>query len=91
MIVFLSIQQKLDILHEDHRAPGIIRSTAHKYNVDPVQMQQWKKNLAGMDGDVESSELLYISSKGQAKRHFTMGRATSMLSIKELSISCLLP
>jgi hypothetical protein len=54
-------------------------------------MQQWKKNLAGMDGDAESSELLYISSKGQAKRHFTMGRATSMLSIKELSDSCLIP
>ena len=26
-----------------------------------------EKNLAGMDGDVESSEVLYISSKGQAK------------------------
>ena len=53
MKVFLSLQQKLDILHEAYRAPGIIRSTACKYNVDPVQIRRWKKNLAGMDGDAE--------------------------------------
>ena len=62
MKVFLSLQQRLDILHEDYCALGVIRSTACKYNVDLVQIQQWKKNLAGMDGDVESSEGLYISS-----------------------------
>jgi hypothetical protein len=52
---FLPLQQKLDILHEAYCEPGIIISTACKYNVDLVQKQQWKKNLAGMDGDIESS------------------------------------
>ena len=64
MKVFLSSQQKLDILHEAYCAPGVIRSKACKYNVDLVQIQQLKKNLAGVDGDAESSEVLYISSKG---------------------------
>ena len=62
MKVFLPLQQKLDTLCEAYCAPGVIRGTACKYNVDLVQIQQWKKNLAGMDGDVESSEVLYISS-----------------------------
>jgi hypothetical protein len=64
MKAFLSIQQKFDILHEAYRAPGIIRSTACNYNVDLVQIRQWEKNIAGMDEDVESSEVLYVSSKG---------------------------
>ena len=91
MKVFLSLQQKLDILHEAYCAPGVIRSTARKYNVDLVQIQQWKKYLARMDGDAESSEVLYISSKGWAKRLFTMGRVMLILSIMELFISCLMP
>ena len=79
------------ILHEAYCAPGVIRSTACKYNVGLVQIQHWKKKLAGMDGDVESLEVLYISSKGQAKILFTIGRATSMLSIMDLFVSCLIP
>ena len=75
MKVFLSLQQILDILHEADWAPGIIRSTACKYNVDLVQIRWWKKNLAGMDGDAESSEVLYISSKGQAKRTLHNGKS----------------
>jgi hypothetical protein len=75
MKVFLSLQQKLDILHEAYRPPGVIRKTAHKYNVDLVQIQQWEKNLAGMDGDVESSEVLYISSKGQTKKTIHNGKS----------------
>ena len=39
MKVFLSLQQKLDILCEAYCAPGVIRSTAHKYNVDPLQIR----------------------------------------------------
>ena len=91
MKVFLSLQQRLDILHEDYCALGVIRSTACKYNVDLVQIQQWKKNLAGMDGDVESSEFLYISRKCSAKRLFTMGGATSMLNITEIFVTCSIP
>jgi hypothetical protein len=91
MKVFLSLQQELDILCEAYCAPGVIRSTARKYNVDPVQIQQSKNSLAGMDGDIESSEVLYISSKGQAKRLFTLGRAVLMLSIMKLFASCLIP
>ena len=75
MKVFLSSQQKLDILHEAYCAPGVIRSKACKYNVDLVQIQQWKKNLAGMDGDAESSEVLYISSKGKAKKTLHKGKS----------------
>ena len=74
MNVFLSLQQKLDILYEAYCAPGVIRSTAHKYNVDPVQIQQLKTNLAGMGGDAESSEVLYISSKGWSKMTLHNGK-----------------
>ena len=38
MKVFLSLQQKLDILCEAYDVSGVIRSTACKYNVDPVQI-----------------------------------------------------
>ena len=75
MKVFLSLQQKLDILHEAYHAQGVLRSTAHKYNVDLVQIRQWKKNLAGMDGDVESSEVHYISNKGWAKKTLHNGKS----------------
>ena len=92
MKVFLSIQQKLSILTEAYHAQGVLRSTAHKYNVDLVQIRQWKKNLAGMDGNVESSEVLYIfQARAGQKRLFTMGRAASMLSTMELFVSCLIP
>jgi hypothetical protein len=90
-VSFLVITTELDILCEAYCAPGVVTSTACQYNVGPVQIQQSKNSLAGMDGDIESSEVLYISSKGQAKRLFTMGRAASMLSIMELSVSCLIP
>jgi hypothetical protein len=53
----------------------VIRSTACKYIVGPVQIQQWKKKLAGIEGDVESSEVLYISSKGQAKKTLHNGKS----------------
>ena len=86
--VFLSLQQKLDILHEAYCAPGAIRSTACKYNVDPVQIQQWKKNLAGMDGHVESSEVLYISSKGQAKK--TLHNGKSHVDAEHFGAICLM-
>ena len=75
MKVFLPLQQKLDTLCEAYCAPGVIRGTACKYNVDLVQIQQWKKNLAGMDGDVESSEGLYISSEGWAKKTLHNGKS----------------
>ena len=75
MKMFLSLQQKLDILHKAFCAPGVIRSTARKYNVDPVQIRQWKKNLSGMDGDVESSDVLCISSKGRAKKTLHNGNS----------------
>ena len=88
MKVFLSLQQKLDILHEAYHAPGVIKSTAHKYNVDPVQIQQWKKNLAGMDGDVDSSEVLYISSKGWAKK--TIHNVKSHVDAKHYGAICLM-
>ena len=64
MKVLLSLQQKLSILHEANHAPSVTRSTSCKYNVDLVQIQQWKKNHAGLDGDNESLEVPYISSKG---------------------------
>ena len=88
MKVFLPLQQKLDILHEAYHAPGVIKSTAHKYNVDPVQIQQWKKNLAGMDGDVDSSEVLYISSKGWAKK--TIHNVKSHVDAKHYGAICLM-
>ena len=34
-----------------------------------------KKNLAGVDGDAESSEVLYISSKGKAKKTLHKGKS----------------
>ena len=88
MKVFLSLHQKLDILHEAYCAPGVIESTACKYNVDQVQIQQWKKNLAGMDGDVESSEVLSISSKGQAKKSLHNGK--SCVDAEDYGASCLM-
>ena len=42
MKVFLTLQQKIDTLHEAYCVAGAIRSTAHKYNIDPVQIRQWK-------------------------------------------------
>ena len=39
----MTVQQKIDILHEAYCVPDAIKSTAQKYNIDPVQIRQSKK------------------------------------------------
>jgi transposase-like protein len=53
----LSLQQKLDILHEVYLVPHAIKRTAHKYNVDPNQMCRWKVSLTGLDEEEGQHQL----------------------------------
>ena len=74
MKFFLTLQQKIDILHEAYREPGTIKSTARKYNIDPVQIRRWKKKLSSLNLDSGVPKLTMISSKGRAKKTFHNGK-----------------
>jgi hypothetical protein len=75
MKVFFSLQQKLDILHAAYLVPHAIRSTAHKYNVDPNQICRWKASLTGLDEEEGQQQLALITAfKGQAKMTLHSGK-----------------
>jgi hypothetical protein len=75
MKVFLSLQQKLDILHEEYHVPHAIRSTACKYNVDPNQICRWKASLKDLDEEEGQHQLFSLNSfKGQVKKTLHSGK-----------------
>ena len=49
----MSLQQKLDILHEAYLVPHAIKSSACKYNGDPNKIHIWRASLTGLEEDSE--------------------------------------
>ena len=75
MKVFLSLQQKLDIIHKAYLVLHAMKSTAFKYNVDPNQNHRWKASLTGLDEKKGQHQLALLTSfKGQAKKTFHSGK-----------------
>jgi hypothetical protein len=75
MRFFLSLQQKLDILHEAYLVPHAIKSTARKYNVDPNLICRWRASLTGLDEEEGQHQLaLLISFKGLANKTLHSGK-----------------
>ena len=75
MKVFLSLQQKLDILHEEYHVSHAISSTACKYNVDPNQIFRFNASLAGLDEEEGQHQLVLLNSfKGKVKKALHSGK-----------------
>ena len=75
MNIFLSLQQKLDILHDTYLVPHAIESTACKYYVDPNQICRWKASLTGLEDEEGQHQLVLLTSfKGQAKKTLCSGK-----------------
>ena len=72
MKVFLTLQEKFDILHEAYCVPDAIKSTAQKYNIDPVQTRQYQQSISSLNLESGNQMLAMISRNGQAKKTFTM-------------------
>ena len=70
MKVFSKMQQKTDILHETYCVPDIIKSTAQKCKIDPVQIRQWKKKLSSLNLESEDPTLTFNSRNTRAKKTF---------------------
>ena len=62
MKFFLSLQQKLDIVHEAYLVPNAIKRTAHKYNVDPNQIRRWKNALTRLDEEDDQHQLAILTT-----------------------------
>ena len=75
MKFFLSLQQKLDILHKAYLVPHAIKSTARKYNVNPNQFRRWKASLTGLDEEEGQYQMVLLTSfKGRAKKTLHSGK-----------------
>ena len=57
-----NLQQKIDILNESYCVQGTIKSTACKYNIDPIQIRHWKKKLSCLNLDSSISALWILLS-----------------------------
>lgn len=80
MKVFSKMQQKTDILHETYCVPGIIKSTAQKYKIDPVQIRQWKKNYQASIWKVKIQHWHSIQGIPGQRRPFISGSLTLIQS-----------
>lgn len=50
--------------------PGVFKSTACRYNIDPVKIRQWNKMMSSLNLESGDPKLMLISRSGQAMAAF---------------------
>ena len=70
---YRTIGEKRAIVQEAYSAPGLIKSTARKYNVEPSNIRRWRRALADNAAQSVRPSALTVNS----------GRATALHSLDE--------